>query len=74
MRKISISNQGIHFETDAGMVNAHWSDIFGFGCYKLLSKNNGCKFTNKKVFTFYSLKRFWKSVLKGIIFVVKRKF
>jgi hypothetical protein len=63
MRRIYISNLGIHFETDRGQVNAHWRDFLGIGIDKSF-----------KGHTLLSISRFWKSVYDGVRFLITGRF
>lgn len=60
MRKIEISEVGIHFITDAGYVNAHWVDLFGIGI------SSEIKWAILK-----SMSRFWRQVGAGIAFLIR---
>lgn len=63
MGKIELSKQGIHFETDTGVINAHWVDLFGIGI------SSKVKWAILK-----SMARFWRSIGLGMAFLMKGKF
>jgi len=59
MRKITFSKYGVHFETNAGAINAHWRDLFGIGLCKSIPYH-----------TLKSVRRFWEQVFRGIKFLI----
>lgn len=63
MRRITFSKYGIHFGTNAGQINAHWKDLFGIGLASAIPNH-----------TLKSIKRFWRQLIEGIIFLFRGKF
>lgn len=63
MRRITFSKYGIHFQTNAGQINAHWKDLFGLGLVSYIPNH-----------TLKSMERFWRQVLEGIIFLIRGGF
>ena len=59
MRKITLSKYGIHFQANAGAINAHWEDLFGIGLVSSIPFH-----------TLKSMGRFWGQVFLGIKFLV----
>lgn len=63
MRRITFSKYGIHFETTAGQINAHWKDLFGIGLVDDIPNH-----------ILKSMSRFWSQVLRGIVFLIRGRF
>jgi len=62
MRKIVFSKVGIHFETEQGVINAHWIDLFGIGL---------CKSISNRVLK--SMGRFWSQFFEGLKHIITKR-
>jgi hypothetical protein len=62
MRRIVFSKIGIHFETEQGVINAHWIDLVGMGL---------CKEIPNRILR--SMGRFWFQFFYGLIYIITKK-
>lgn len=60
MRKIEVSDVGIHFITAMGCINAHWVDLKGCGLAHSI-----------RFYRIKSMARFWNSIGQGIMFLIR---